>query len=87
MDFNTKKKTCPVVITKDLDEGGFVAICDERHAVSKEDTFGEIVENVKKAMDLAAEEEGRHVTNFNMLIIEQQLENFHGYLEIKWQDV
>ena len=58
-----------MVITKDL-EGGFVGTCDELHAVSEGDTFGEIMENMKEAMELAAEE-GGNATDFNMPITEQ----------------
>ncbi len=65
-----QKKTYSVVITKDLEEGGFVGTCDELHAVSEGDTFGEIMENMKEAMELAAEE-GGNATDFNMLITEQ----------------
>ncbi len=59
-----------MVITKDLEEGGFVGACDEMHAVSEGETFGEIMENMKEALELAAEECGSP-TDFNMLIIEQ----------------
>ena len=64
-----QKKTYAVIISKDLEEGGFVGTCDELHAVSEGDTFGEIVENMKEAMELAAEESG-NPTNFNMLVVE-----------------
>lgn len=70
MSTAVQKKTCSVVITKDLEEGGFVATCEELHAVSEGDTFGEMMENIKEAMDLAAEE-GGHATDFNMLVVEQ----------------
>ena len=50
-----QKKTYSVVITKDLEEGGFVATCDDLHAVSEGDTFGEMMGNMKEAIDLAAE--------------------------------
>ena len=65
-----QKKTYAVIITKDREEGGFVGTCDELHAVSDGDTFGEIVENMKEAMELAAEESGNS-TNFNMLVVER----------------
>lgn len=70
MSTTLQKKTYTVVITKDREEGGFVGRCDELHANSEGDTFGEIVENMKEAVDLAAEECGSP-TDFNMLIIEQ----------------
>lgn len=71
MSTTAQKKTYSVVITKDPEEGGFVAICDELHAVSEGDTFGEMMENMREAMALAAEE-GGHITGFNMLVMEQQ---------------
>lgn len=70
MSTTVQKKTYSVVITKDLEEGGFVATCDELHAVSEGDTFGEMMEDMREAMELAAEE-GGHATDFNMLIMEQ----------------
>lgn len=70
MSTTVQKKTYTVVITKDLEEGGFVGRCDELHAVSEGDTFGDIMENMKEAVELAAEESKRP-TDFNMLIIEQ----------------
>ena len=70
MSTTVQKKTYAVVITKDAEEGGFVGTCDELHAVSEGDTFGEIIENMKEAVELAAEECGNS-TDFNMLIIEQ----------------
>ncbi len=70
MSTTIQKKTYTVIITKDLEEGGFVGRCDELHAVSEGDTFGEIMENMKEAVDLAAEESGGP-TDFNMLTIEQ----------------
>lgn len=70
MSATVQKKTYAVVITKDLEEGGFVGTCDELHAVSEGDTFGEIMENMREAMELAAEE-GGSATDFNMLITEQ----------------
>ena len=50
--------------------GGFVGTCDELHAVSEGDTFGDVIENMKEAMELATEE-GENTTDFNMLIMEQ----------------
>ena len=70
MSATLQKKTYTVVITKDHEEGGFVGRCDELHANSEGDTFGEIMENMREAVDLAAEECGSS-TDFNMLIIEQ----------------
>ena len=70
MSTTVQKKTYAVVITKDTEEGGFVGTCDELHAVSEGDAFGETMENMKEAAELAAEECG-NPTDFNMLIIEQ----------------
>ncbi|MDE0266519.1 MAG: hypothetical protein OXK17_05805 [Thaumarchaeota archaeon] len=40
------------------------------HANSQGETFGEIVENMREAVELAAEELGS-ATDFNMLIVER----------------
>lgn len=69
MSATVQRKTYSVVITKD-DDGIFVGRCDELHANSQGETFGEIIENMKEAVELAAEELG-HTTDFNMLIIER----------------
>ena len=63
-----QKKTFAVVITKDPEAGGFVGECTELHAYSEDDTFGEIMENMKEAIELAIEDDP---TDFNMLVIEQ----------------
>ncbi len=65
-----QKKTYTVIITKDLEEDRFAGRCDELHANSEGNTFGEIMENMKEAVELAAEESGSP-TDFNMLITEQ----------------
>ncbi len=70
MTTTIQKKTYAVVITKDLEDGGFVGTCDELHAVSEGGTFGAVAESMKEAVGLAAEERGSP-TDFNMLIIEQ----------------
>ena len=70
MSTAVQKKTYAVVITKDLEEGAFVGTCDELHAVSEGETFGEIMENMKEAVELAAGECGSP-TDFHMLIIER----------------
>ena len=69
MSTTLQKKTYTVVITKDPEDGRFAGRCDELHANSAGDTFGEIMENMKEAVDLAAEESG-NPTDFNLLIIE-----------------
>ena len=70
MSTTVQKKTYTVVITRDLEDGGFVGRCDELHANSQGDTFGEVVENMKEAVELAADESG-NPPDFNMLIAEQ----------------
>ena len=58
------------MITSDQEDGGFVGRCDELHANSQGETYGEAVENMREAVGLAAEEL-ESATDFNMLIIEQ----------------
>ena len=70
MNVTIQKKTYTIVITKDPEEGGFVGTCDELHAVSEGDTFGEVMGNMKEAADLASEERG-NTTPFNLLVVEQ----------------
>ena len=65
-----QKKTYIVVITKDMEERGFVGTCDELRAVSEGDTFGEIMENMREAVGMGAKARG-HTTDFNMLVTEQ----------------
>lgn len=63
------EKDTAVVITEDPEDGGFVGRCDDLHANSQGDTFGEAVENTKEAV-LAAEELGSPADS-NMLIIKR----------------
>ena len=70
MSSTIQKRTYTVVITIDKEDGRFVGWCDDLHATSYGDTFGEIVANMKEAMDLAVTEFGREA-EFNMLITEQ----------------
>ena len=65
-----QKETYTVVIATDKEYGGFVGWCDDLHACSHGDTFGEMVTNMKEAMELAVSEFGKGV-EFNMLITEQ----------------
>lgn len=69
MGATVQKKTYSVIITKD-DDGGFVGRCDELHANSEGETFGETVENMREAVGCAAEERG-DVADFTMLVTEQ----------------
>ena len=66
-----QKKTYTIIITPDKIEGGFVGRCDELHANSQGETYGEIMENMKEAVDLASEEIG-NADDFNLLIIQKR---------------
>ena len=70
MNATMQKKTYAVIITRDIEDKEFVGRCDELHANSQGETFGEIVENMKEAVELAAGELG-NTTDFNMRLIEQ----------------
>lgn len=70
LSFAIQKKTYTITITPDDIDGGFVGACDELHAFSQGETFGEIMENIKEAVELAAEDIG-NTSNFNMLIIQK----------------
>lgn len=64
------KKTYTIVITADKSEGGFIGRCDELHANSQGETYGEIMENMKDVIELTAKTfDG--VDDFNMLIIQR----------------
>jgi len=65
------QKTYTVVITLDESDGGFVGVCDELGAFSQGGTYGEVMENVKEAVELAAEEAGNS-GGFNMLIVQRR---------------
>lgn len=67
MSKTTQKKTYAVVITEDLQEGGFVGRCDELHANTQGETYSEVMKNMEEVMKLTAEEfDG--VTDFDMTI-------------------
>ena len=66
-----QKKTYTIIITPDKIGGGFVGRCDELHANSQGETYGEIMENMKEAVDLASEEIG-NADDFNLLIIQKR---------------
>ncbi len=68
MSTTVQKRTYDVVITKDSEVGGYVGACEELHAYSEGDTFGEIMENMKEAIELGIEDEP---IEFNMLIIQK----------------
>ena len=70
MRSTAQKRTYTIVVTPDEDEGGFVGRCDELHANSQGDTYGEVMENMKEAVELAVEEIDSAI-GFNMLIVEK----------------
>ena len=65
-----QKKTYTVIVTKDKEEGGFVGRCDSLHANSQGETYGEIMENMKDVMGLAAKTIDK-IDDFNMLVIQK----------------
>ncbi len=70
MSSTIQKKTYTVVITKDEEEGGFVGRCAELHANSQGETYGEIMENMKDAIELALED-FENVDDFNLLVVQK----------------
>lgn len=71
MSSTIQKKTYTIIITPDRIDGGFVGRCDELHANSQGETYGEIMENMKEAVELASEEIG-NTDDFNMLVIQNR---------------
>ena len=70
MSTTVQKKTYTVVITEDKEEGGFVGRCDELHANSQGETYGEIMENMKDVMEHAAKTIDK-IDDFNVLVIKK----------------
>ena len=70
MSSTMQKKTYTIVITRDEEDGGFVGRCNELHANSQGETYGGIMENIKEAVELAAEESG-NTSDFNMLVVQK----------------
>lgn len=70
MRSTAQKRTYTIVVTPDEDEGGFVGRCDELHANSQGNTYGEVMENMKEAVELAVEEIDSTI-GFNVLIVEK----------------
>ncbi len=64
------KKTCTIVITRDGEDEGLVGRCDELHADSHEETYGEIMGNMKEAVEPAAGESD-NTDGFNMLVVQK----------------
>ncbi len=71
MSSTIQKKTYTVIITPDKIDGGFIGRCDELHANSQGETYGEVMENMKEVVDLASEEIG-NTDDFNLLIIQKR---------------
>ncbi len=71
MSSTIQKRTYTIVITSDEIDGGFVGVCDELNAFSQGETYGEVMENMKEAVELAAEESG-NTDDFNMLIVQKR---------------
>ena len=69
--FNNTEKTYAIVIDRDEEyDGGFIGRCDELRANSQGETYGEIMENMKEAVELAVEESG-NTSDFNMLVVQE----------------
>ena len=66
MSTTLEKKTYTIIVTADVEDGGFVGTCEELHAYSQGETYGEIMENIKEAVELASESSQ---DEFNMLIV------------------
>ena len=67
MDSTVQKKTYTILITPDKIDGGFIGSCDELHAFSQGQTYGEIMENMKEAVEASIQD---NMHDFNMLIIQ-----------------
>ena len=71
MDSTIQKKTYAIVIDRDEEyDGGFVGRCDELHANSQKETYGEIMKNIKETVELASEKSG-NTEDFNMLVVQE----------------
>ena len=70
MSSTIQKKTYTVTITEDKEDGGFVGRCDELHANSQGETYGETVENMKEAVQVSIDG-ANNANGFNMLIIQK----------------
>ena len=68
MSSTIQKKTYTIIITPDKVDGGFVGRCDELHANSQGETYGEIMENMKEAVEVSIKN-NEGITDFNMLIV------------------
>lgn len=64
------RKIYKITITKDDEEGGFVGRCDELHANSQGETYGEVMENMKEVVELAAKE-FQNIDNFDLHVTQK----------------
>lgn len=71
MSSTIQKKTYTILITPDEIDGGFLGVCDELNAFSQGETYGEIMENMKEAVDIASQDAVGNTDDFNMLIIQE----------------
>ena len=62
-----RKKTYTILIAPDKINGGFIGSCGELHAFSQGQTYGEIMENMKEAVELSIQD---NMHDYNMLIIQ-----------------
>ncbi len=66
MSSTIQKKTYTVIITPDKDGGGFFGRCEELHANSQGGTYGQVVENMKEAVEVSIDD---NISDFNMLVV------------------
>ena len=62
-----QKKTYEVILTKDED-GKITGRCEELHANSEGDTYGEVVQNMKEVIEVMIEE-FRYEKEFNITLV------------------
>ena len=71
MDSTIQKKTYTIIITRDEgDVGGFVGMCDELYANSQVETYDEIMENMKEAVETCSRGIWQH-ERFQMLAVQE----------------
>ena len=69
--FNNTEKTYAIVIDSDEEyDGRFVGRCDELHANSQKETYGEIMKNMKETVELASKKSG-NIEDFSMLVVQE----------------
>jgi len=73
MSSTIQKKTYTVILTKD-DDAMITGRCDELHANSEGITYGEVVQNMKEAIEVMIDELG-YEKDFNMTIIHNYNDN------------